>query len=69
MGGDTMYEWRVETVSEGLEAALNKHEWEGWEIFSVVPTLKFENTKVVMATVSLPKQIEYNIVMRKRKSS
>lgn len=64
-----MYEWKVDTVSEGLESALNKYECEGWEIFAVVPTLKFENTKVVMATVSLPKQIEYNIVMRKRKSS
>lgn len=64
-----MYDWKVDTVSEDLQGALNKYDGDGWEIFAVVPTLKFENTKVVMATVSLPKQIEYNIVMRKRKST
>lgn len=63
-----MFQWKVETVSAvQLESSLNRLEDAGWEIFNVVPTLKFENTKVVMATVSLPKEIEYNLVVRKRK--
>jgi hypothetical protein len=61
-----MYQWKVETCQiDVLEEKLNFYQNCGWEIFQVVPTLKFENTNVVMTSVSLPKQIEYNIVMRK----
>ena len=58
--------FRVHNVDHAtLESKLNELESDGWEVFAVVPTLKFEKTKVVMATVSLPGNIEYNIIARK----
>jgi hypothetical protein len=58
--------WKVVTVTrDQMESSLNSYQQQGWEIFAVVPTLKFENTKVVMATVSLPKAIEYDLIMRR----
>ena len=57
--------FKVHTVGiETLESKLNELESEGWEIFAVVPSLRFEKTKVVMATVPLPGNIEYNIIAR-----
>ncbi len=57
--------FKVHTVGHAtLESKLNELAGQGWEIFAVVPTLKFEKTKVVMATVSLPGDIEYNIIAR-----
>lgn len=62
------FEWKVATVKHNiLEQALNEHQDQGWEIFAVVPTLRFESTKVVVATVQLPTEIEYNIILRRYK--
>lgn len=54
------YEWKVETVLEDLEAALNKCERDGWEVFSV-----FKKNTIVVGFFGETK-IEYNIVMRKK---
>lgn len=62
-----MFKWRVEHVQRGtLENQLNVLEGAGWEIFAVVPTLDFVNTKIVMGvSAPLPQNVEYDIICRR----
>ncbi len=49
-----------------LEEKLNALEGEGWEIFAVIPTLDFVNTKIVMGiSAPLPQNVEYDIIAKK----
>lgn len=63
-----MYTWKVASANrEGLEGALNGFQEEGWEIFNIVPTLDFVNTKIVMGvSAPLPQNVEYDIICRKQ---
>ena len=50
-----------------LEDKLNALEAEGWEIFAVIPTLDFVNTKIVMGiSAPLPQNVEYDIIARQK---
>lgn len=64
-----MYEWKTEAVErEKLEERLNALEQDNWEIFAVIPTLEFKNTKFAFGiSAPLPQNVEYDIVARKSK--
>jgi len=59
------YDWKViKATGENLEETLNGVQ--GYEVFQVLPTLSFTNTKIVMGvSVPLPGEVEYAVVLRK----
>tara|TARA_Y100000034_G_C6828569_1_gene373832 strand:+ start:703 stop:915 length:213 start_codon:yes stop_codon:yes gene_type:complete len=63
-----MYNWKaVKSGRNALEQSLNELEKDGWEVFNVIPTLSFVNTKIVMGvSAMLPQNVEYDILVRKR---
>jgi len=64
-----MYDWmviKVESRTE-LETNLNSLTRTGWEIFQIIPTLAFREQKIMMVTVPMPSEIQYEIVARKKK--
>jgi hypothetical protein len=57
------YQWKVVAVAdEELEAALNSLEAE-WEIFSVVPTIKFGSS--LMMGAPMPNAVVCNVIVRR----
>jgi hypothetical protein len=66
-----MFKWKVaRAVRDNLEECLNDWQAEGWEIFNVIPTLSFVNTKIVMGvSAPLPQNVEYDIILRKKGES
>ena len=60
-----MYEWDVVSASRAeLKGKLQELE-RNWEIFNIIPTLDFEQKRVLTQSVSLPSEIKYDIVVRK----
>lgn len=64
-----MFDWMVLKVDsrKELESNLNSLGETGWEIFQIIPTLAFKDQKIMMVTVSMPSEIHYEIVARKKK--
>lgn len=60
------YEWNIIKANDNdLVEKLNSLD-EGWEVFSVVPTLVFD--KKIMGT-PIPSGVEHNIIVRKLKTN
>jgi hypothetical protein len=60
-----LYEWKVVAVADdALESTLNRYQAE-WEIFSVVPTIKFSAS--MMMGAPMPSAVYCNVLLRRPK--
>ena len=66
-----VYKWKKETVNdeEELVPTLNQLEQDGWEIFNVLPTIKFETKRTFGVSVQLPSMVSHIVVARKKLES